>query len=273
MNSPSPALSREHQLRSADARGIVNSIEHQMVLRKLRGARQRLGLTLKDVSDRVLKNSAGRMSPAHLSRIENGVTVPSYVEMLWLNDALENPLGPAFGASRSEPWFVVRASQVAQALRDVIESPDPAERQDRAHREMLNLRIFNYVPLDRTLARAGEQSLEPMNPMMQAHIFSVGHTSAEMLEQNLDSHEGEEFIYVISGDLEFWYQQDNETPTQVSLGPGDSLHYSSKAKHAFRATGAEPARALFVYTAPPEIKQRQTPSIFKPDGNKRGRKS
>ncbi|MDZ7760859.1 MAG: cupin domain-containing protein [Desulfovermiculus sp.] len=53
------------------------------------------------------------------------------------------------------------------------------------------------------------------------------------------SHEGEEFAFVLEGQLEF----STEAETIV-LNPGDSLYFDSDQLHGFRARGETPAKAL-----------------------------
>jgi transcriptional regulator with XRE-family HTH domain len=59
------------------------------------------------------------------------------------------------------------------------------------------------------------------------------------------SHEGEEFIYVLSGEIELLYGKD----TYV-LAEGDSIYYDSIVAHHVHASGDAPARVLAVVYAP-----------------------
>jgi quercetin dioxygenase-like cupin family protein len=55
------------------------------------------------------------------------------------------------------------------------------------------------------------------------------------------SHEGEEFIYLLEGTLEFRTESE-----QYVLHPGDSLYFESSISHAYRAMGRRNAKALTV---------------------------
>ncbi len=55
------------------------------------------------------------------------------------------------------------------------------------------------------------------------------------------SHEGEEFIYLLEGTLEF--RTENQ---RYVLHPGDSLYFESSIPHAYRALERRNARALTV---------------------------
>ena len=55
------------------------------------------------------------------------------------------------------------------------------------------------------------------------------------------SHEGEEFLYVLRGTLEFRTED-----RQYVLDPGDSLYFESSIPHAYRAVGKSNVKALTV---------------------------
>jgi transcriptional regulator with XRE-family HTH domain len=57
------------------------------------------------------------------------------------------------------------------------------------------------------------------------------------------SHEGEEFAYVLSGNLLFVVDG-----VQHRLGPGDSIHFSASVPHAIANEGSEPVVAVWVLT-------------------------
>jgi len=54
---------------------------------------------------------------------------------------------------------------------------------------------------------------------------------------------GERFLLVLSGSVDLRIDA-----TTYSLGPGDTIHYSSHPDHLLRATSAEPATLLWVVT-------------------------
>ena len=54
-------------------------------------------------------------------------------------------------------------------------------------------------------------------------------------------HEGEEFIYLLKGELEFHYGQEI-----MILKPGDSIYYDSSEAHGYLARGADKAQAVAV---------------------------
>jgi quercetin dioxygenase-like cupin family protein len=64
-------------------------------------------------------------------------------------------------------------------------------------------------------------------------------------EAELSSHEGEEFIYVLSGSVEVAYGTERR-----ELAEGDSIYYDSIVPHRVAASGPSPARILAVVYAP-----------------------
>jgi len=61
----------------------------------------------------------------------------------------------------------------------------------------------------------------------------------------LSSHEGEEFVYVLGGQIEIEYGKDLHV-----LSPGDSIYYDSIVPHRVSAAGDADARLLAVVYAP-----------------------
>ena len=55
------------------------------------------------------------------------------------------------------------------------------------------------------------------------------------------SHEGEEFLYVLEGTLEF--RTDDRTEV---LEPGDSIYFESEINHSFRSLTDKPVKAIVV---------------------------
>jgi transcriptional regulator with XRE-family HTH domain len=61
----------------------------------------------------------------------------------------------------------------------------------------------------------------------------------------LSTHEGEEFVFVLSGEIEIEYGKDLHV-----LGAGDSIYYDSIVPHQLRAHGDASSRILAVVYAP-----------------------
>ena len=64
-------------------------------------------------------------------------------------------------------------------------------------------------------------------------------------EKELSSHEGEEFIYVLEGEIEVVYGKDS-----FIVGKGDSIFYDSAVPHHLHASGEDKAKILAVLYTP-----------------------
>ena len=75
--------------------------------------------------------------------------------------------------------------------------------------------------------------------------FMIAVNPAVAGAHSLSSHEGEEFVYVLNGEIEIEYGKDLHV-----LRPGDSIYYDSIVPHQLRAHGDVAARILAVVYAP-----------------------
>jgi len=88
----------------------------------------------------------------------------------------------------------------------------------------------------RTLTRPGTPGHQ-MEPFLLT--FVPGVTEASPI-----SHEGQEFVYVLEGEIELSYDDD-----RVTLRPGDSAYLESSHPHLFRGLGGAPSRMLAVVSS------------------------
>jgi transcriptional regulator with XRE-family HTH domain len=86
---------------------------------------------------------------------------------------------------------------------------------------------------------ANDKSGRAMEP------FLVDIHPLEDKEFSLSSHEGEEFLFVLQGNIEISYGKDT-----YYLSEGDSIYYDSLIEHNVHAAGEAPARILGVVYAP-----------------------
>ena len=75
--------------------------------------------------------------------------------------------------------------------------------------------------------------------------FVVDILPGSPVKTDLSTHEGEEFIYVLSGKVEVTYGSDT-----FMLEEGDSIYYDSIVTHDIRSAGDSPARILAAIYAP-----------------------
>ena len=71
--------------------------------------------------------------------------------------------------------------------------------------------------------------------------FIVTFDMKEKKDMVFFSHEGEEFIYIMEGKVEFCIEDKG-----IILGKNDSLYFDSSKPHGYRAVGRHPCRALAV---------------------------
>jgi transcriptional regulator with XRE-family HTH domain len=110
----------------------------------------------------------------------------------------------------------------------------------------------------RSVNRAGEgqildtsmQSLRYLSVDLTNKQFApiIGEIKAHSLEEagEFHRHHGEEFIFVVSGELELH----SESYTPLRLCAGDSVYFDSGMAHAYVAAGKEPCKILSICTAP-----------------------
>jgi len=75
--------------------------------------------------------------------------------------------------------------------------------------------------------------------------FMIAVNPGEDVHHALSSHEGEEFVYVLNGQIEVEYGKD-----LYVMSPGDSIYYDSIVPHQLRCHGDVAARILAVVYAP-----------------------
>jgi mannose-6-phosphate isomerase-like protein (cupin superfamily) len=221
-------------------------------------------MTLETVAKQVEAAGRGyRISPAHVSRIENGEAAPNVIDLYWLNEVLDRPFG-AFLAGAEAPWFIVRGPVADQRLDEVVAGTRTIVRLGPEHRLLTEKGVYKYVPLAQSSedVTPADQFGTMQHPRIRAYLFRVGQADTSLMQEPeaLSAHRGEELIYVLSGEIEFWSKHDSHPDVaRRQLTPGDCLHFDSQAPHGFRAIGTTPARALFVYADPvvdPETREK-----------------
>jgi transcriptional regulator with XRE-family HTH domain len=177
---------------------------------KVRELRQKKHYTLQDVAAKT------GLSKPFLSQIENHHVVPPVATLLKLAKAFDVGLAYFF----QDEVGVDRIAITRRAERVRV------ERRPHHRKGEVN---YIYEALDT------KKTNKHMEPFLVE--FPVQDTS-EMIFMN---HEGEEFLHVLEGTLEF------RTIDRVEvLGPGDSIYFESELSHSFRCLGEKPARALVV---------------------------
>jgi DNA-binding transcriptional MerR regulator len=175
--------------------------------RPLRRLRQKLGLNLRQASART------GLSVSFLSALERGVSGASVATLQRLTAGYGTTLAELFGAPTGDRHErLVRADQ----RRVLLVGPDEVRIEE--------------------LAR-GARQLEP-----QLFVLAPGATS-----DGAYAHEGEEFIYLLSGAVTVWV---GDGETYALERAGDALSFPSTLPHRWRNDARGETRLLWINTPP-----------------------
>jgi transcriptional regulator with XRE-family HTH domain len=152
-----------------------------------------------------------------LSQIEADVIAPTVATLLNISKLL----GVGIDFFFTEQMLQGDVEVVRKEERRVIAAPD--------HKRNAPL-IYSYESL------AFQMANKHMEPFLVE--FAPNVPEAELVAQ---SHAGEEFLFIVKGEVEFVTQD-----KRVVLREGDSLYFHSKVPHVLRAVGHGRARALAV---------------------------
>ena len=183
----------------------------------IRSRRQELNMSLRELS----KQSG--LSIGFLSLVERGRSSPALTSLSNVAKALGVELSSFFPAEEEEQNEAEETKQRVSPLPYVSRANDAAELSI-----ILSQRIYKMLS-----PRVPGLVLEP--------IFVTVHPGDTIDEPY--SHEGEEFAYVLSGELVFIVDS-----VEYRLGPGDSIHFRSTVSHAMRNDTDEPVQAIWVLT-------------------------
>ena len=163
--------------------------------------------TLEDLAKR------SGLSKSYLSRLEEGERQPSIAALLSLAQAFGLALANLFEVeARTAYCTVVRAEQTPQ-------------RQGNGLR---------YTPLSHGARPSG------MHPILV--VVPTNRTGSEQYR-----HEGEEWLYVLSGTLRLSLAEDTH-----DLAPGDAASFDARVPHRLAALNGEDARLILVACAAPK---------------------
>jgi transcriptional regulator with XRE-family HTH domain len=194
---------------TSDATATIPSGDGVAIGARLRHARGRSSLTLDQVA------VAAGLTAGHLSRLERGEKLPSIGALAALARALGTSINEFVGADPAEEELVVvRAGRRTGVGRK-------AGKGD-----------FRYEALLQGAVCAG-----------QSVTAFVIHPQAEAGTMSDTSHQGIEFLYVLTGTIEIVFAE-----RVVSLGQGDVILFPGYLKHRVRCQSEAPASALVVMT-------------------------
>ena len=180
---------------------------------KIKTLRQRKGLSLQQMAEK------SSLSVPLLSQIESEVVAPPVATLLKISRALTVNIGYFFQEEESgKRAVIVRKNERKQVFRRIHEDPSKVG--------------YYYESLAYPKA---DKHMEP---------FQVQFEVKKKEDLIFFNHKGEEFVFVLEGQLECNYEDET-----FILDPGDSLYFDSGFPHAFRAVGKKSALAIDVIYA------------------------
>ncbi|WP_459202188.1 helix-turn-helix domain-containing protein [Methanococcus sp. CF] len=182
---------------------------------KIQQVRERQNMTVEELAE------ASSTSVKLIESLENGDLVPSLTPLFKIARALGVRLGT----------FLDDAPQTGPVLTKSGHSDSIVRfsgKIDGTKDSKLNF-----------YALAAEKQDRHMEPFL-IDVFPL-----ESKNYKLSSHEGEEFIYVMDGEIEVLYGQE-----KYSLKKGDSIYYDSIVPHDLHASGKDVAKILAVIYSP-----------------------
>lgn len=188
--------------------------------KNLIGAKIRQIRENKEMTQQQLAN-ASENSVELLEHIENGDVVPSLTPLIKIAKALDVRLGTFLDDVQQRGPVIVEQGQSEQVIYF-------SGQKDQTKESAMEFYSLASGKCDR--------HMEPF--LIDVDI----HDDASF---KLESHEGEEFIYVIDGDIEIVYGNEKYVVSQ-----GDTIYYDSVVPHHLHAYGEKPAKILAVIYAP-----------------------
>ena len=176
---------------------------------RIKKVREEKKLSLADLAEKT------GYSSAILSQIENHLLSPSLGTLIQIANALEVPLSKIFGEKRGHSYSIVRKDERKLISRF-------------ASKEGVNYG-YTYESL----------GYDKKNRRMEPFIVTL--EPATVKHEKLSSHSGEEFIYVLEGEMEVVLGDLKDT-----LSAGDSIYYDSTLPHRVACVGDTPAKILAV---------------------------
>ena len=190
-------------------------IEEVRVGEKIKSLRESRRLSLKEVADLT------GFSTALLSQMENHLVSPSLGTLIKLARAFGVKVGDFLGEARDEPFTIVRKDERRKVSRF-------------ASKEGVKYGYaYESLGFDKK-----DRHMEPFIVTLEPATLKTSKTSA---------HEGEEFLFVLEGEMEVVLGHHTDI-----LYPGDSIYYDSNIPHRVQCHEDKITRILAVlYTSNP----------------------
>jgi transcriptional regulator with XRE-family HTH domain len=188
-------------------------VEEIRVGEKVKALREQKGLSLKEIADLT------GFSTALLSQMENHLVSPSLGTLIKLAKALGVKVGDFLGETSGEPFTIVRKDERKKISRF-------------ASKEGVKYG-YSYEALG---FEKKDRHMEPFIVILEPATVKASKTSV---------HDGEEFIFVLEGEMEVILGNHTDV-----LYPGDSIYYDSNIPHRVQCHQGKVTKILAVlYTA------------------------
>ena len=175
---------------------------------KIREIRKNRGITLDQLGKEI------GLSKGLLSRIENNQVSPPIATLSKISQGLGVPISSFFDGAEEEEkksYTVIRGHQRKQVVR---------------HGTKIG---FTYY------------SLTSLTPPRAIEPFIVKYPAKEKEPRVLFDHPGEEFLFVLKGDMELVYGKE-----KIRLKPGDAIHFDPSIPHRGQSAGKEESECLVI---------------------------
>lgn len=180
---------------------------------RIKQIRKSKGLSLADVAEK------SGFSSALLSQIENHLVSPPLGTLIRLSRALDIEIGQFFWDKSKAPFTIVRKDERKSISR--VASKEGVK--------------YGYSYESLAFDKKGRH-MEP---------FLITLEPATIEDKNVFSHEGEEFIFVLRGDMEITLDEYTDV-----LHPGDCIYYDSTIPHSVQCCEGIETKILAVICVP-----------------------
>ncbi len=189
--------------------------EENMLGKKIRQIRENHDISVEELANQ------SQCSSEVITSIESGELIPSLTPLIKIARVLGVRLGTFLDDHPQTGPVMVKAGESEQVIHFSGKEDHP------------DVSALDFYPL---ASGKADRHMEPFIIDVHPH---------ETEEYKLSSHEGEEFIYVLEGEIEILYGQDS-----YIVSAGDSIYYDSIIPHDLHAYGKNDAKILAVVYTP-----------------------
>ncbi|GAB4324331.1 MAG: XRE family transcriptional regulator [Candidatus Zixiibacteriota bacterium] len=192
---------------------LVDGLNRYEIGPKLRALRLKRKIGLVELGEH------SGLSPAMISKIERGLLFPTLPTLLRLAMVFSVGLEFFFGDTAPKPVFAIVRKE------DRIQFPADSKIRN-------GVIPYRFESLD----------YEAVERKLSAYLAHFEEIPAPPGKNNFHEHDGYEFIYLISGRLAIYYDDDNPR----ELRAGDSVYFDATVPHAYVRQGADACTGVVV---------------------------